>query len=254
MMRASTLACMWLLQAAATVRAVDLAYNTDYWGNDIDSTAQDDPNDCVDDCNDNPACKLFVWFQGTCWLKDKKGARNDNAAGAVAGIVRDGGNDNDNGGGSTSGATLVFVNKCDFNIQLHKVYSLICSLDQGDSCDHWLNVGEHPMFRHTQASEATLVELSKTADRVWYDVSVVPPMCGNGHSHAECLRNNGNRPGFNVPVSVVPQKYNDDPSKGNCHAVNCPHDVCPEAYTYPFDDFKMKDCPSDESLLVTFCP
>ncbi|KAF0704888.1 Aste57867_7219 [Aphanomyces stellatus] len=244
---------------AASQKCSNVQDNTDYYGNDMATTRHGVAEDCCADCTNTPGCVVSVWFKGTCYLKNKVGKASQ-VSGARAVFPKSlsppppAPSPSANPGPITQ-STLHFINRCNYPIKLHKVDKLVCTINPGGgTCDQNLAVGEHPMFRHTQSAEVTLVEFSKTSDRLWFDVSVVPPNCGNGHSHAECLRNNGGRRGFNVPVSLVPQKYNDNPSKGNCHSVKCPHDVCPEAYTYPFDDFKMKDCPVDESVVVTYCP
>ncbi|KAF0700012.1 Aste57867_9447 [Aphanomyces stellatus] len=43
--------------------------DTDYQGFDIGSTQQPAADKCCQDCLANPACKVFVWYQGTCYLK-----------------------------------------------------------------------------------------------------------------------------------------------------------------------------------------
>ncbi|EQC38104.1 hypothetical protein SDRG_04534 [Saprolegnia diclina VS20] len=52
--------------------------NVDYWGNDIGRTARATADNCCDDCKNTPGCQLYVWNDhegGTCWLKNKKGAK-----------------------------------------------------------------------------------------------------------------------------------------------------------------------------------
>ncbi|KAH9182653.1 hypothetical protein AeNC1_015372, partial [Aphanomyces euteiches] len=41
---------------------------------------------CCDDCKNTPGCQLFVWFQGTCYLKSAKGTQST-VTGATAGFV-----------------------------------------------------------------------------------------------------------------------------------------------------------------------
>ncbi|RLN87636.1 hypothetical protein DYB28_010143 [Aphanomyces astaci] len=48
-------------------------YNVDYEGHDISATSRESADECVADCQNTPGCKLFVWFQGQCWLKSQKG-------------------------------------------------------------------------------------------------------------------------------------------------------------------------------------
>ncbi|KAF0700015.1 Aste57867_9450 [Aphanomyces stellatus] len=49
----------------------------DYQGFDIDTTQQPSADKCCGDCLANPACKLYVWYQGTCYLKNAAGAQID---------------------------------------------------------------------------------------------------------------------------------------------------------------------------------
>ncbi|CAK4125044.1 unnamed protein product, partial [Aphanomyces euteiches] len=63
-----------------------LQTNTDYYGNDIKSTQRASADLCCDDCKNTPGCQLFVWFQGTCYLKSAKGAQST-VTGATAGFV-----------------------------------------------------------------------------------------------------------------------------------------------------------------------
>ncbi|KAH9153660.1 hypothetical protein AeRB84_004127 [Aphanomyces euteiches] len=63
-----------------------LQTNTDYYGYDIKSTQRASADLCCDDCKNTPGCQLFVWFQGTCYLKNAKGAQSTKP-GATAGFV-----------------------------------------------------------------------------------------------------------------------------------------------------------------------
>ncbi|KAF0687436.1 Aste57867_20822 [Aphanomyces stellatus] len=49
----------------------------DYQGFDIGTTQQPSADKCCGDCLANPACKLYVWYQGTCYLKNAAGAQID---------------------------------------------------------------------------------------------------------------------------------------------------------------------------------
>ncbi|RHY24828.1 hypothetical protein DYB32_008673 [Aphanomyces invadans] len=49
-------------------------YNVDYEGHDIAFTTRQSADECTADCQSTPGCKLFVWFEGQCWLKSSKGA------------------------------------------------------------------------------------------------------------------------------------------------------------------------------------
>ncbi|CAK4617963.1 unnamed protein product [Aphanomyces euteiches] len=70
----------------STSQCSTLQTNTDYYGNDIKSTQRASADLCCDDCKNTPGCQLFVWFQGTCWLKNAKGAQSTKT-GATAGFV-----------------------------------------------------------------------------------------------------------------------------------------------------------------------
>ncbi|RHY66152.1 hypothetical protein DYB30_001583 [Aphanomyces astaci] len=152
------------------------------------------------------------------------------------------------------GHMLNFVNRCTFPVSLYKVDRLLCTLQTNGQCGDTLVDREHTMYRHTNAADATLVELTLADRKLWYDISAIPPGCGNGMSYADCVRNSGGAKGYNIPVSVLPTKYDGNAQKGNCHKVTCTRAECPDAYLYPFDDLKMKDCPDDEVFVVTFCP
>ncbi|KAG9414634.1 hypothetical protein AC1031_008042 [Aphanomyces cochlioides] len=230
-----------------------LLANTDYYGNDIATTARRSPSDCCADCMANPNCVVTVWYDGTCYLKNKVGTRSTLSGAHAIFPTRTPASSAPAPDTKASSPSFKFVNRCSYQIQLYKVDTLVCTLNNGNSCTQSLNANEHTMFRHKNIAEATLVEVTKSG-KLWFDVSVVPPGCGNGKSHDECLRNNGGRSGFNVPVSVVPSKYNNTPSKGNCQSNTCRQDNCPEAFTYPSDNLKMRDCPLDELLVVMYCP
>ncbi|KAF0700839.1 Aste57867_8638 [Aphanomyces stellatus] len=60
--------------------------NTDYFGNDIGSTERSSAEECCADCAATDGCGLFVWTQGTCWLKSAAGEPSD-APGAAAGFM-----------------------------------------------------------------------------------------------------------------------------------------------------------------------
>ncbi|OQR84967.1 carbohydrate-binding protein [Achlya hypogyna] len=149
---------------------------------------------------------------------------------------------------------LNFVNRCPYSIELYQVDTLICTLGTNGQYSTTLAVGDHTMFRHTRAAQATLVEMTLLAGKLWYDISIIPPGCGQGVSWSQCVAISGGQVGYNVPVSVLPTKYDNKPTAGNCHYVECKADQCPDAYLYPTDDLKMKDCPEDERFVITYCP
>ncbi|KDO27159.1 hypothetical protein SPRG_07866 [Saprolegnia parasitica CBS 223.65] len=106
-------------------------------------------------------------------------------------------------------------------------------------------------FRVGRSEEATLFECSRDGGKFWYDLSVVTPNCGNGQSWDECQKSG--KKGYNVPMKVEPQNLANN-HLYNCGMVQCNDPKCPDAYLYPFDDAKkMRDCHSDEGLLVTIC-
>ncbi|KAF0697497.1 Aste57867_11807 [Aphanomyces stellatus] len=74
--------------AASTTRGQcgALQTNTDYWGNDVASTARAASSDCCADCVAHPQCVVFVHFGGMCYLKGQVGTRST-LAGAVASVV-----------------------------------------------------------------------------------------------------------------------------------------------------------------------
>ncbi|EQC33783.1 hypothetical protein SDRG_08468 [Saprolegnia diclina VS20] len=106
-------------------------------------------------------------------------------------------------------------------------------------------------FRVGRSEEATLFECSRDGGKFWYDLSVVTPNCGDGQSWDECQKSG--KKGYNVPMKVEPQNLANN-HLYNCGMVQCNDPKCPDAYLYPFDDAKkMRDCHSDEGLLVTIC-
>ncbi|KAF0700013.1 Aste57867_9448 [Aphanomyces stellatus] len=58
----------------------------DYNGNDISSLARRSVDECCDDCKNTIGCKLFVWFNGVCYLKNARGVAS-NKVGAQAGVL-----------------------------------------------------------------------------------------------------------------------------------------------------------------------
>ncbi|KAH9162215.1 hypothetical protein LEN26_001038 [Aphanomyces euteiches] len=60
--------------------------NVDYYGNDIGQTQRSSTGKCCADCKANAKCSLFVYFQGTCYLKNAKGAASYKE-GATAGFL-----------------------------------------------------------------------------------------------------------------------------------------------------------------------
>ncbi|RHY25864.1 hypothetical protein DYB32_008039 [Aphanomyces invadans] len=58
----------------ATCSAIE--ENTDYFGNDIGTSRRQTAAECCSDCAAHPNCKLYVWFEGTCWLKNAAGSKS----------------------------------------------------------------------------------------------------------------------------------------------------------------------------------
>ncbi|RHY81968.1 hypothetical protein DYB31_007122 [Aphanomyces astaci] len=76
---------------AASISATPISCSTfendvDYSGNDIGATKQVSANLCCSDCQAVAGCQLFVWRDGTCWLKRAKGA-SVRVLGANAGFL-----------------------------------------------------------------------------------------------------------------------------------------------------------------------
>ncbi|CAK4072821.1 unnamed protein product [Aphanomyces euteiches] len=65
---------------------IALQPGVDYHGNDITFTNRALPSDCIADCQATSGCKLFVWYQGQCWLKNSQGEQSS-VNGAVAGVL-----------------------------------------------------------------------------------------------------------------------------------------------------------------------
>ncbi|KAF0697815.1 Aste57867_11530 [Aphanomyces stellatus] len=63
----------FLAQGTGPYTCTPIEENTDYFGNDIGSTQRATADLCCADCTANANCKLFVWYQGTCWLKSAAG-------------------------------------------------------------------------------------------------------------------------------------------------------------------------------------
>ncbi|KDO27155.1 hypothetical protein SPRG_07862 [Saprolegnia parasitica CBS 223.65] len=108
-------------------------------------------------------------------------------------------------------------------------------------------------LRVGRSESATLFEFSHDRGKHWYDISVVPPGCDDGHhSWKECMEYNRWRTGFNVPMKVEVQSYTNHQGF-RCRNLECHHEQCPDGFLYPADNLKNMDCPYDESFLVTVC-
>lgn len=158
------------------------------------------------------------------------------------------------GAPSASSATLNFINKCSFPIELYHSQegagaAKIGDIATGTSLEQTVTGPAH-MFRHSASTSATLVEV--TADSViWYDLSIIPPMPGNCASYEDCKA--GDKTGFNVAISMAPTSH---AGEAQCTALSCPEDskdACADAYQFPSDNTKMRDCPLGTAFDVTFC-
>ncbi|KAF0697303.1 hypothetical protein As57867_011952, partial [Aphanomyces stellatus] len=77
---------------AASAQCAPIEENTDYWGNDITSTAQDSAEKCCADCANTPGCGVYVWIKdwwtpGTCYLKRAGGQKGFKSSARAAKIV-----------------------------------------------------------------------------------------------------------------------------------------------------------------------
>ncbi|KDO22030.1 hypothetical protein SPRG_12239 [Saprolegnia parasitica CBS 223.65] len=98
---------------------------------------------------------------------------------------------------------------------------------------------------------AYLFEVSRNGGKTWYDISVIPPGCGDGTSWDACSRG-GTVAGYNVPLSVRPARVVSEAGY-NCVDVQCASEQCPDAYLFPSDNVKTKSCSIDEVLVATWC-
>ncbi|KAF0715440.1 hypothetical protein As57867_003354, partial [Aphanomyces stellatus] len=106
-------------------------------------------------------------------------------------------------------------------------------------------------IRVGRSAEATLFEASRDANKFWYDISVIPPNCGEGRSWEACSKG-GTVKGFNVPVKVDVQHLANN-NGYNCVSLNCAWQKCADAYLYPYDDVHTKSCHLNEAFVVTWC-
>ncbi|OQR94178.1 hypothetical protein ACHHYP_01632 [Achlya hypogyna] len=150
-----------------------------------------------------------------------------------------------------------FTNQCRYGVDLRGSGDLrICIIASGETrtknCNSTLPTTG--LFKHTASDEANVLEftLQKTAvsERIWYDVSTIPPESGNCSSFDECQDATYKR-GFNVPMLVEPLKHT---ATGSCRTLNVSAPDSPDAYHFPTDVLKTHNCPMDEVIRVTFCP
>ncbi|KAF0712792.1 Aste57867_4658 [Aphanomyces stellatus] len=71
MMRSLFLAIVATAAVAQTCSPTES--DTDYYGNDLTQTQQDNSEDCCGDCTNTAGCVAYSWRDGTCYLKKSKG-------------------------------------------------------------------------------------------------------------------------------------------------------------------------------------
>ncbi|KAG7393072.1 hypothetical protein PHYPSEUDO_012407 [Phytophthora pseudosyringae] len=154
-----------------------------------------------------------------------------------------------------SAATATFRNQCGFEISVYDNHSS-CQLGAGgpvfatSGCDRSIN--HSSVYRHGASSEATLAEFSFGDNKVWYDLSTVPPGAMSCDSYEACAKQTGNE-GFNVGVMIEPVSPNDD-SAFACSSLLCQFAECPDASRFPSDESKIRNCPEQQHFNITFCP
>jgi len=152
-----------------------------------------------------------------------------------------------------SAATVNFINKCSYPIELYHSQSGSSAAKEADiavGSTYTTDVsGPAHMYRHSANTSATLLEMACDGTE-WYDISIIPPLPGWCSSYEDCKQ--GGKTGFNVPMSVEP-----NPSgKGTCTSLYCASDdknACADAYQFPKDDTKTHNCPGGTGFDVTFC-
>uniref|UniRef100_K3XBA7 Thaumatin-like protein n=1 Tax=Globisporangium ultimum (strain ATCC 200006 / CBS 805.95 / DAOM BR144) TaxID=431595 RepID=K3XBA7_GLOUD len=164
---------------------------------------------------------------------------------------------------AVDGAAVTFKNQCPHEIQVFDNIGL-CELAPGSTnapvtgCNR--TILDVTMYRNGIDPQATQFAYTAPsarkpgeADKVWYDISIIPPGSGFCKSFEECHKIT-TRTGFNVPLLIAPTKFPD--ARGfRCKSVLCQHDGCPQAYHFPTDDTdKVYSCPSDEHFEVVYCP
>ncbi|RMX63660.1 hypothetical protein KXD40_008922 [Peronospora effusa] len=157
---------------------------------------------------------------------------------------------------TASAENVNFLNLCDYEIQLFHsqsaaAVSLEANIPTGGKHSSTVTGSAH-MFRHTSNPSSTLFEIS-IADSIFYDISIIVTNPGYCDDYDVCKRKNGTKPGFNVPMSVVPTSNG---NKDTCSSLFCAGDdktLCADAYLFPMDNTKTHSCPCGTSFDVTFC-
>lgn len=148
--------------------------------------------------------------------------------------------------------TIMFKNNCNFSINIYNNHNFCFLPPNLIGCDSsYSNFNWHNMFRNGYDPQATLVEFALT-DKIWYDISIIPPGCINQYSLLDC-QNQTNNTGFNTPVQIKPLS-NLNSIGFRCKTRTCLKNGCSHAYNFPTDDSKVFSCPIDTDFLITYCP
>ncbi|EQC26071.1 hypothetical protein SDRG_16090 [Saprolegnia diclina VS20] len=160
---------------------------------------------------------------------------------------------------SSAQGSIRFVNNCGASISLF--YTFVTSSGKSDHLIQTVSAGgtfdvvgssfQSSTFRVGPSSQATLLEVSRNDGKLWYDISVIPPGCGDGLSWDACSRG-GTVTGYNMPLSVRPARVVSQAGY-NCVDLQCASEQCPDAYLFPSDNIKTKSCSVDEVLVATWC-
>ncbi|KAG7397955.1 hypothetical protein PHYBOEH_011884 [Phytophthora boehmeriae] len=151
----------------------------------------------------------------------------------------------------TMATSVSFVNDCAYDISLFD-NNVTETIVGGGSTTRELADGFSGMFRNGSSAEATLAEFAISGGKAWYALSTVPPGAGNCTSYAECAATSG-KTGYNVAVSITPNIGNTTVNV-ECATVTCGSADCDDAYLYPTDSSKLRNCPDSLPIEVAFCP
>ncbi|KAE9314106.1 hypothetical protein PF001_g8433 [Phytophthora fragariae] len=151
----------------------------------------------------------------------------------------------------TVATSVPFVNDCTYDISLYD-NNATETITVGGSTSRELADGFSGMFRNGSSTEATLAEFAISGGKAWYAISAVPPGAGNCTSYADCASVSG-KTGFNVPLAIPPNVGSTSVNT-ECAAVACASADCSDAYLYPTDSSKLRNCPDSLSIEVAFCP
>lgn len=146
---------------------------------------------------------------------------------------------------------VTFINRCDHQVDLYDNKN-VEPLQSGASVKRTLPEGYIGMFRHGRDPQATLAEFSIAGGMTWYDISVIPSGPGYCRSHEHCKEVTG-RKGYNVAMAMEPTP-NGRKVNPECRHIVCERPDCEDAYLYPKDDTKTRNCPGGVDMNVIFCP